>query len=840
MYSPTKQFFSNTAPITPANVRMYRSGETGPITFLDIETPKSGVAPCSHGSIQLYLQLDLQLILQLGTAIYSLTAFVYLIYDRELPSSNTHINQVSANDENTPPTPSNPSQKRAKTSGTSSFPSQPQSVRQSHRFDDEKMKNVLDAIKSQGWTLGEFLYRLFRCKDEDQATRSNQHAQIVSKFFKVEGDYRPSDILTCWMTNPYGAIPANSPPSTDMYSTTTPYTAIRSVRPALTSFALQTVGEHLARGAEKVVQGSSGLHTSVKSRDAVKQLKWVRLGSDTISVVGDVIESHLAAAWYLMDPIAARNHRTRDGVKLPPRKSRPSRGVIILYQACCDVIIHALADLLFCRSSRANLLPVARGILYFGSSVPVEIMAYNCRIGTMPSYSTIYRSLEGLSTEEALVTLNHGRDPTKAGILLFDNVQNLARIRDLRIGRENHMNVGMSGLWVEASDSMDVAVFDLNDKRRFIANSQRADLTVATLLGFLKQEEADATGDLEWMEVLVRCTKPLNHYTAERQEADDSFRAQGWPARFPSAGRAAANRLYFRKLIIGGDGLSYAMVLQLQAYLQFHKDPFKSFEILEPQLQVWHTKWTDLIRIFQTHWGRVSGKSTNPASLGHSAGKIGRAAPSNMKKVEFYPGSQLVHLVLDARMLDCWRLLLGTGRRVAVSPIIGMPERKRGRIKPSCTPYCEEMDFVDAESANMVKEGLVLEQILAAFRYELLRTEYEHRDACTSLEPKVLPENAGRRDGVRITTTAGSSGNVAVEHNDGFAAMVIITIMVRNRNPVLPEPVRLIAVQHKCGEGGEQDASDQCEAFRRVKSEGISTDSAPEQEKRQKKPWRGH
>jgi hypothetical protein len=106
-----------------------------------------------------------------------------------------------------------------------------------------------------------------------------------------------------------------------------------------------------------------------------------------------------------------------------------------------------------------------------------------------------------------------------------------------------------------------------------------------------------------------------------------------------------------RKLVIGGDGISYAMVLQLQSYLQFHDDALKSLEILEPQLQVWHTKWTDIV---QTHLGRTSGKSTNPALLGHSAGKIGRAAPSHMKKVEFYSGSRLFYLVSDARMLDCW------------------------------------------------------------------------------------------------------------------------------------------------------------------------------------------
>ncbi|KAJ6529412.1 hypothetical protein DFH09DRAFT_934780 [Mycena vulgaris] len=320
------------------------------------------------------------------------------------------------------------------------------------------------------------------------------------------------------------------------------------------------------------------------------------------------------------------------------------------------------------------------------TSVPVEIMAYNCRIGTMPSYSTIYNNLKGLSTEEALVTINHGRDPTKAGILLFDNVQNLARVRDLRIGRENHMNVGMSGLWVEAGTNIDVSVFDLNDKRRCIAESRRGKLTVDMLLSFLDQEDADTTGYLEWLEVVVRCIKELQHYTAQvsaryrvtaklvipvqkfvvhplaargKKETITSELKDGLLDFLAQVGQVPTDYIR-RKLIIGGDGLSYAMVLQLQAYLQFHQDPFKSFEILEPQLQVWHTKWTDLIRIFQTHFERTSGKSTNPASLGPSAGKIGRTTPSNMKKVEFYPGTQLVNLVLDARMLDCWSLLLGT------------------------------------------------------------------------------------------------------------------------------------------------------------------------------------
>ncbi|KAJ7083421.1 hypothetical protein C8R44DRAFT_722063 [Mycena epipterygia] len=508
-----------------------------------------------------------------------------------------------------------------------------------------------------------------------EGSRSRTHAQMVTTFLGGTANYMPSDILTCWMTSPDGVLNAYSPDWADMYSSETPYTQIEPVRAALTSFALQTVGDFLAHRAEKAVQASSGLNVSVTSQNPAKKLGWGRLGENTISIVGEVLNIHLKPAFYILERIATRKPRTRDGVIAPPRIHRPARGVII----------HALADLLFCRSSHANLLPLARGILYFGCSVPADIMAYNCRIGTIPAYSTVYRHMEGLSSDEAVVTFKHGSDPAKAGVFLFDNVQNLARVRDLRIGRENHMNVGMSGLWVEAWSIINVHVFDLGNKQQRISCNERANLTVDQLFGFLDQDDANTTGYIAWLEVLVCCVKPLKPQTAEVQAkyrgtaklvipVEKSLvhvlaptgQKQTIPAELKNGlvdllgqvGQTSTKYLR-RKLPIGGDGLSYAMVLQLQNYLQFHKNPFQSFEILEPQLQVWHTKWTDLIRIFQTHWGRTSGKSTNPASLGHSAGKIGRAAPSNMKKVEFYPGSQLLYLVLDARMLDCWSLILG-------------------------------------------------------------------------------------------------------------------------------------------------------------------------------------
>ncbi|KAJ6539941.1 hypothetical protein B0H10DRAFT_1971182 [Mycena sp. CBHHK59/15] len=322
----------------------------------------------------------------------------------------------------------------------------------------------------------------------------------------------------------------------------------------------------------------------------------------------------------------------------------------------------------FCRSETANLQPLARGILYFGSSAPVELMNYNCRIGSMPAPQTTRRSMIALSNEEANITKAHSADPDTVGFLLVDNCQNYHKQNDLRVGRESVMNVGMAGLYFEAAD-VDPAVFDLADKRKRIAQAD------SELVGSLMFVEALArlipSLYLLRAEIHLRRGATATHVHPATQDVVHPLTSNGKKETIPVelkdgmldfVGQIGQTSTQFlkRKLPVGGDGLTYAMLLQLQIYLQFHNDPFQSFEIFEPQLQVWHTKWTDIIRIFQTHWGRTSGRSTNPASLGYSAGKIGRAAPSNMKKVEFYQGSQLLNVVLDAKLLDIWALAFKT------------------------------------------------------------------------------------------------------------------------------------------------------------------------------------
>jgi hypothetical protein len=74
---------------------------------------------------------------------------------------------------------------------------------------------------------------------------------------------------------------------------------------------------------------------------------------------------------------------------------------------------------------------------------------------------------------------------------------------------------------------------------------------------------------------------------------------------------------------------------------------------LEPVLALWHTEWTDLSQIFELFWD--SPTSPDPSSLGHSTGKIGRTNMPNLKKVDYYPSAELMYLILEVRMLNCWR-----------------------------------------------------------------------------------------------------------------------------------------------------------------------------------------
>jgi hypothetical protein len=133
-----------------------------------------------------------------------------------------------------------------------------------------------------------------------------------------------------------------------------------------------------------------------------------------------------------------------------------------------------LVTLAFARNQQARLLQIAKGILFFALSAPADLFAYESRIGNIPSYSSIYNALRSLAFQEANTTREIGRDPSKWGILRLDNVQQYIRQRDLRIGRENTMNIGIAATYFETVGYPPMAP-DIDDKRARLAENKRKD-----------------------------------------------------------------------------------------------------------------------------------------------------------------------------------------------------------------------------------------------------------------------------------------------------------------------------------------------------------------------------
>lgn len=124
------------------------------------------------------------------------------------------------------------------------------------------------------------------------------------------------------------------------------------------------------------------------------------------------------------------------------------------------------------------------------SDVPDDKFRYDSRVGNTPSYMIILRAPYGLSAQSSLQIMDICQDSGRWFWIIADNVQNYISRRTFRLGRANHMNIGMAGtVWVAPLSHIDPSkIFDYDAKEKLRAASRRDRLTTAKLLRFIDQE----------------------------------------------------------------------------------------------------------------------------------------------------------------------------------------------------------------------------------------------------------------------------------------------------------------------------------------------------------------
>ena len=121
------------------------------------------------------------------------------------------------------------------------------------------------------------------------------------------------------------------------------------------------------------------------------------------------------------------------------------------------------------------------------------------------------RSLYALSNQVKSHTLDVCRDPGQWFWIVVDNCQNFLRRRVFRVGRDNHMNIGMAGtVWVAPLSTTDPSkIFDYEDKERRRAQCQRDHLTTERLLRFVDANHERKVFAFQWLWVLGNYIEPL-------------------------------------------------------------------------------------------------------------------------------------------------------------------------------------------------------------------------------------------------------------------------------------------------------------------------------------------
>ncbi|TRM57978.1 hypothetical protein BD626DRAFT_550857 [Schizophyllum amplum] len=477
------------------------------------------------------------------------------------------------------------------------------------------------------WSYGEMLYHTAHGAGPGMA--SHTQYDKLSRFFRGhDTHFAPSKIIKLWFSHAYGSSRVAG--KHDLYALSPEYSEIKGpMRAALTAFAAQVTVEKLERDAEAGIKPANSLH----------------------SQPGEVL--------------AVR------------KKRRPID----------NVATNIISTMMFRRSNRANLLPVASGILHFGCLAAFDIHRFNSRVGNTPCYNTLIKTLGRLAEDSAAAARAYGEDPQKLNIIRLDNVHNYHLNRDLRIGRENKLLTGIFGVLYEAEDYVNASVssFSIDEKRHHVDAGKRAEVTVDMLHNLVDFKHINTVLALQWVQVLVDYIPELAHLSKGVQGLYKQHAAKDpLPVRQTKIHPLACcskNEMYYTELrdaygdileqigqtrdhhdnnlvVAGGDGFMVQKTHEMQEMLQHEENVIDKLENLLPTLKGWHQRFTSNNEHIDTHYGEPL--TSDYSTLGHSATRLGRRRPADLKKFDYAQGSQLMYLVLDARMLDCWRLCFRT------------------------------------------------------------------------------------------------------------------------------------------------------------------------------------
>ncbi|KAJ6545695.1 hypothetical protein B0H19DRAFT_1308385 [Mycena capillaripes] len=546
-----------------------------------------------------------------------------------------------------------------------------------------KWKKMDDFLTSYGFeNLGDFLAILFHPRVRGEPNpRTRRHRAAVSAFLQGCSNTKMADLIELLYNHPQSRPKKKYPDQcAAALSPHKPLGEILFARPCLSSWATQVVGNraHFRVGklGRKPKEGRSRRHlrATTNGRNPNAQVVEREDTDFTIQGLAEQYAKEDEFLWYLTECFAA----PRKNGKVVVRKCRPHT----------VIQVGASSSFILSRNTYASGdLALPLGIWLFATKSHIDVKRVYSRFGSTVSDSTACKALASMSDASLAKLREEIRDATARGETeygkIVDNVQQYATVYEHGLGRENQLKVGTACTAFKFDDCKPGA-FNADDHISRVIKQERQTMTTESVYRSIDWQHIEDVTELHFLRVLADYDPHLNHMSTEISARFRTVHAKHrlHPHRkvlqpLPTnAEREVENKGMFNGLLdfekamgiepdkcdnllswLRGDGASHATAMRLKRLLAVCPNIYNSLRNLISTPETWHTKSTDLNSCASNHYGRAASK--DPSSLSRSSNAANMKRPTDLKKCDFYPTSRSMTMIWEARVLDCWRLVLG-------------------------------------------------------------------------------------------------------------------------------------------------------------------------------------
>ncbi|KAG8711444.1 hypothetical protein FRC08_015873 [Ceratobasidium sp. 394] len=561
-------------------------------------------------------------------------------------------------------------------------------TRKSPRNEQEKLDDILRALSDCEWTLGQFLHHLFNDFSQTKAykvgritdKRTKKHAGFVSKFLsKAPPTQHPEwgvrGVVSSMYYHPDG-IPvrhratANRPALPDADPTP-------MARRQLLLLARDIVLRELKSEVATLASSQTG-----ELRYTVARQDWEEVVNFSLAELQEVAQTKAPTLYHLLScsatsPAYAKAHSDAASTTQTAEEESGKQRNPHTIATVTTMMLAATRNL------QANYLQKTLGLYLFSSTAPVQIYAATCRLGLTVGYSTVTELLQKLT--KASIRSTKELAATRRFLLITDNIDRYRRFWNPRLGQQNLMMSGAASTLVELH-RFDARAFNPDPVANARRNQQRLDLTAEMLWSQIDQEHTNSVLALHCLDILISSCPALSelkgYVTTELRSTyaihrmTDGHKTEVHPLSTTSINEGSAGgcgrnledlllhqlgmppELVNKALIIIGGDLGFIEKLRALILLESScKHGFSSFGWVLPVVQLWHMGWADLARLISSYWGIPN--TSDPSTFWHNAALL-NSKVKPVDRPDYYPAQRLVFDTLEADVIDCWRLMIGT------------------------------------------------------------------------------------------------------------------------------------------------------------------------------------